>query len=152
MYASGHITNADAGGLIGKPDSNIKVSVYNGNTCGMVGGNGEVNSIEQNSSSVSDILGTVYCFDGQPGNKECWDNKTIWQAVKDYFPILQGLSAPSSKRPTFSSSPRRGGVGWSLSSPSSRSSGRSLPSVREWISPTRLSRRAQQVEYTEGES
>ena len=40
----------------------------------------------------------------------------------------------------------------SLSSPSLRSSGRTLPSVREWIGPTRLSRRAQQLERTEGES
>ena len=45
-----------------------------------------------------------------------------------------------------------GGVGRSLSSPSSRSSGKSLPSVREWIGPTRLSRRAQQLERTEGDS
>ena len=46
----------------------------------------------------------------------------------------------------------RGGLGRSLSSPSSRSWGRSLPSVREWVGPTRLSRRAQQLERTEGES
>ena len=39
-----------------------------------------------------------------------------------------------------------------LSSPSSRSSGRSLPSVREWIGPTCFSRRVQQLERTEGES
>ena len=66
----------------------------------------------------------------------------------------------SSSRPTRQLAPsgtspgtqRRGGVGRSLSSPSLRSSRRSLPSVRECIGPTRLSRRAQQLERTEGES
>ena len=53
---------------------------------------------------------------------------------------------------TSSATQWRGDVGRSLSSPSSRSSGRILPSVSKWIGPTRLFRRAHQSERTKGES
>ena len=48
---------------------------------------------------------------------------------------------------------QRGKCAWNAhSSPLSRSSERSLPPVRAWVGPLRLSRRSQQLERAEGES
>ena len=99
VYASGTIVDQNnAGGLIGGIDNNaneinITMSVYNGDTGGMIGaGSNNAHNKENNSGDLGNITGTVYCYNDDYGDgkhKEyCWDTQTIWQAVKDHFPIL----------------------------------------------------------------
>lgn len=92
VYASGDVTNDDAGCFIGEIDIavkeiNITMSVCNGTTDGMIGEHKGAYASERNSGTLNDIIGTVYCYyDEQEDPKECWDDETTWIAVEDDFP------------------------------------------------------------------
>ena len=111
VYSSGVIQQNDAGGLIGEIESDasrisIIMSVYNGETGVMVGGNKDADEDEKTSANLNDIRGTIYCNNvDQPGTKKCWDNQTIWQRVKDDFPVLQDMPTPIPPTPSTSPSP-----------------------------------------------
>ena len=95
VYASGQIVDPDAAGLIGDIEETaaeiiIISSVYNGDTDKMIGGIESAHIEEKNSGDLRNITGTVYCYKNGK-QEECWDTKTIWQAVDDDFPILQGM-------------------------------------------------------------
>ena len=120
VYASGKIDRNDAGGLIGNiaasaNEINITMSVYNGDTGDMIGGTRDAHNKEKNSGDLGDITGTVYCYtdddsDGKDRtptqNQYCWNNETIWKAVKDDFPILvDGAAAAAEVTPTGIPSP-----------------------------------------------
>ena len=100
VYASGDINCSDAGGLIGSIHNsarriNITMSVYSGYTGNMIGLNDAADKSltkERNSAHLGEIIGTVYCYNGH--RQECWDNKTIWQAIDEDFPILQNMPTP----------------------------------------------------------
>ena len=95
VYASGKIDHDNAGGLIGRisDDANevsITMSVYNGDTGDMIGaGSNNVHKNKKNSGDLGDISGTVYCYNHV--NIQCWDTHTVWQALGDDFPTLQGM-------------------------------------------------------------
>lgn len=144
VYASGNITDDDAGGLIGEIDTEAKnisitMSVYNGNTGDIIGGDKGATSPEKNSGNLHDITGSVYCYDGdRPESKECWDDEKIWQIVGSDFPILQGvpfshyLTPSTSPRPTETSTP-------SLTSrPTSSNTGSQTPSSSQILKPKRI--------------
>ena len=133
VYASGQIIQSNAGALIGHIHSNanqisIIMSVYNGDTGDMIGGN-DADIKEKNSGNLSDITGTVYCYDGDDyddnadeGDEECWDTETIWQAVNGDFPIFLEKavvqvtpSGTPSSPPTSSTSPTSGTTTSSIS-------------------------------------
>ena len=108
VYASGRIKCSDAGGLIGDTRSNsevrITMSVYDGTTNDIVGENNGDFIEEKNSGNLADIISTVYCYtseDDDTTEDECWNDKTIWQAVDSGFP---NLLPPPSPTPTPSSS------------------------------------------------
>ena len=111
VYASGKIDHDDAGGLIGQVDDNAKAisvnkSVYNGETGEIVGGTRDADTDEKNSGNLPNIIGSVYCYEDKH-NIECWNNETIWRAVENDFPVLQGMLSlvPSASRsPTPSAS------------------------------------------------
>ena len=104
VYASGQIIHPDAGGLIGhiSPNAkeiNITMSVFNGETGNMIGHDGaeELTFKEKNSANLSDIMGTIYCYNDGKEQKECWDTESIWQQIDDGFPMLRDMptSLPS---------------------------------------------------------
>ena len=114
VYASGNIEHFAAGGLIGHiptdiKEININMSVYDGNTGSMVRLNEAEQSTvqEKNSANLTDITGTVYCYDRGNPEAECWDDESIWQAIEGDFPILWNMPnspASASPMPTSSSS------------------------------------------------
>ena len=102
VYASGEIQDADAGGLIGGIAANAKAisittSVYHGNTGSMIGGEGTgIANSELNSGDLSEITGTVYCYEEDDDGyetKACWDSQAIWKPIENDFPILRTVSA-----------------------------------------------------------
>ena len=127
VYASGMITDIGARGLIGNIDGgatkiSVTMSVYNGATGQMIGNNRDADIKENNSGDLRSITGTVYCYEEEQ-QEECWNTETVWQAVDDNFPILQGMPTPF---PSTSSAP----------SPSWTSSAMPSPSPTETISST----------------
>ena len=111
VYSSGVIQHNDAGGLIGEIESDanrisVIMSVYNGKTGVMVGGDKNPDNDEKNSANLNDIRGTIYCYNvDQPDAKKCWDNQTIWQRVKDDFPMLRDIPTPIPPTPSPSPKP-----------------------------------------------
>ena len=131
VYASGHIAHANAGGLIGHladatggaTEVNISMSVYNGKTGSMIGhtqGDGAILTKKKVSGNLADIIGTIYCYEGDP--QECWDTEATWKAVDDDFPVLLDMPTPlppsTSPAPTSSASPTPMGTHTSTSTPS----------------------------------
>lgn len=124
VYASGDIKDEHAGGLIGEVDSaakeiKITMSVYNDSAGPMIDAGPAAKTSEKNSGDLNDIVGSVYCYyQDQQETSECWENKTIWQAVKDGFPLLQDMPIPLSlsrsasvpPTPTVSPSPSPSGT------------------------------------------
>ena len=117
VYSSGQVVYGGTGGLMGSISKgakliNITMSVHSGGD--MIGWNSHSKALieEKNSANLSDITGTVYCYNGHGEQPECWDTETIWQAVGNDFPILQGLVPPPpsstpSPTPSASLSPTR---------------------------------------------
>ena len=97
VYASGRIMHADAGGLIGSIYSDAKLvsitmSVYDDTNGDMIGRNDAGNGVlteKKNSGDLQDIVGTVYCYNDDHGEEDCWNTETIWQAVNDSFPVFR---------------------------------------------------------------
>ena len=139
LYASGDIDYADAGGIIGKIDSkakeiNITMSVYNGETGEIIGGTRDADTDEKNSGNLPGIIGYVYCYEDQHIT-ECWNNESIWRAVEDDFPVLQGMpSVAPSTTPSPAPSASLPSSGTHTSTPSS--TGTLSPSESGTFSPS----------------
>ena len=114
VYATGQIQNEDAAGLIGHiADSAheviVTMSLYNGINGEMIRVNlsPDETTATKNSGDLSNIIGTVYCYDDENQAEDCWNTETVWQAVDADFPILQGMPTPLpslSPTPTLSAS------------------------------------------------
>ena len=111
VYSSGKVVHNAAGSLIGSIHSdatqiNISMSVYNGGAGLMIRGSIDAHSKEKNSDDLGGITGTVYCYNGDNGGDQsahteyCWNNETVWQAVKNDFPILVDKTAEAAVTPT----------------------------------------------------
>ena len=92
VYASGQTIGDGASGLIGTIQNDaqevrITMSVYNGTTGGMIGGNHSADIDDKNSGNLTEITGSVYCYQNK-GDSRCWDTDTIWQPIQGGFPIF----------------------------------------------------------------